>query len=101
LCRFDVAELLWRQSDSRYRAFPDCRHRDDGMSNSRWSGYLIVDLHHDPAGLYDPQIQFSGTTGKVKAKGDLNLTTVWPDPEFDLAPKAFYYVRVIEIPTSR
>jgi len=32
------------------------------MSNSRWPGYLIVDLQHDPAGLYDPQIQFSGTT---------------------------------------
>jgi hypothetical protein len=52
--------------------------------------------------------------GKVPAVGDTvdvakasytnsigapELTTVWADPEFDPAVKAFYYVRVIEIPT--
>ncbi|MCH7475704.1 MAG: helicase, partial [Gemmatimonadetes bacterium] len=40
------------------------------MSNSRWPGYLIVDLHHDPAGLYDPQIQFSGTTTPPERSAD-------------------------------
>ena len=33
--------------------------------------------------------------------GEVQLTTVWKDPDFDAAQPAFYYVRVIEIPTPR
>jgi len=33
--------------------------------------------------------------------GDSQLTTVWQDPEFDSKQHAFYYVRVLEIPTPR
>jgi hypothetical protein len=33
--------------------------------------------------------------------GAAELMTVWTDPKFDPALKAFYYVRVIEIPTPR
>jgi hypothetical protein len=33
--------------------------------------------------------------------GDPELIGVWTDPDFDPAEKAFYYVRVIEIPTPR
>ena len=33
--------------------------------------------------------------------GDPELLTTWKDPDFDPALKAFYYARVIEIPTPR
>jgi hypothetical protein len=33
--------------------------------------------------------------------GDPELISVWKDPEFDAAQRAFYYARVLEIPTPR
>ncbi|MEH6588215.1 MAG: DUF3604 domain-containing protein [Halioglobus sp.] len=33
--------------------------------------------------------------------GDVQLSTVWQDPNFDGNESAFYYVRVLEIPTPR
>lgn len=33
--------------------------------------------------------------------GSVQLATVWQDPSFDASQKAFYYVRVLEIPTPR
>ena len=33
--------------------------------------------------------------------GDAQLASVWTDPDFDAAQSAFYYARVIEIPTPR
>ena len=33
--------------------------------------------------------------------GDSDLVAVWTDPEFDPAQSAFYYVRVLQIPTAR
>ncbi len=33
--------------------------------------------------------------------GDPQLVTVWTDPEFDAGQRAFYYLRVLEIPTPR
>ncbi|MEZ0149764.1 MAG: DUF3604 domain-containing protein [Candidatus Reddybacter sp.] len=33
--------------------------------------------------------------------GDPELISVWTDPDFDAGQSAFYYTRVIEIPTPR
>ncbi len=33
--------------------------------------------------------------------GDPDLATVWSDPDFDAGKRAFYYVRVLQIPTPR
>ncbi len=41
------------------------------------------------------------TASWVNSIGTAELVTVWTDPDFDAAERAFYYVRVLEIPTPR
>ena len=41
------------------------------------------------------------TTHYSNSIGAAQLATVWEDPDFDAALNAFYYVRVLEIPTPR
>jgi len=67
--------------------------------NIVWSG----DRKLDPLG----KLAAVGNTVDVTAArydnsiGAAQLTTVWKDPEFNAKQRAFYYARVIEIPTPR
>ena len=61
----------------------------------------------DAAGGADGKLPPVGDTVDVanatwkNSIGDPELITVWKDPDFDPKQKAFYYARVIEIPTPR
>ena len=50
---------------------------------------------HTPAG---GNVEMATYTNAI---GDALMMAHWEDPDFDPAERAFYYVRVIEIPTPR
>lgn len=75
--------------------------------------YDVAWSNSDPKG---PDLRRIRSTGQLDAVGTsvdhetasytneigaAELTTVWRDPDFDPAEPAFYYVRVLEIPTPR
>ena len=67
--------------------------------NVSWSGQRVLDE--------SGQLPDVGNTVDVSTAtfsnsiGEEQLATVWIDPEFNSAQEAFYYARVIEIPTPR
>ena len=67
--------------------------------NVAWAGEgrLLADGSLTPVGN---SVDLS--TGRVDNRiGAGRLTSAWRDPEFDPAQSAFYYVRVLQIPTAR
>ena len=65
-----------------------------------WAG----DRKPDPVTGRVPAIQSTVDLEKAtytNSVGSTELKTVWTDPEFDASLHAFYYVRVLEIPTPR
>ncbi len=68
---FDVAASGGRQPDRRHRITPVGDTVD--IANARYENSI----------------------------GAAQLSTVWQDPEFDASLKAFYYARILEIPTPR
>jgi hypothetical protein len=76
----------------------------DGMSHERvhdviWAGDRVVDAKGKlPAVGNTVDLE---TASYLNTIGSVQLATTWVDPDFNRVQKAFYYVRVLEIPTPR
>ncbi len=67
--------------------------------NIAWSGDRKLDAEGNlPAVGNTVDIPNASYTNSI---GNTELKTVWTDPDFDATQPAFYYVRVLEIPTPR
>ena len=77
---------------------------DDGATQERvydvvWAGDNRLQSDGTLAPIGDSVDLATGLT--VNAIGVPSLSTVWADPDFDADQAAFYYVRVLQIPTAR
>jgi len=76
----------------------------DGETHERvydvaWSGNRIVDTNGKLPAVGDTVNQLTGKLDNTI--GTPELITIWTDPDFNAEQRAFYYVRVLQIPTAR
>ena len=74
---------------------PQERVYDVALSDGR-----VVDPHSGKAPPVKSTVEVEQATYS-NSVGEVSLSAVWQDPDFDASRPAFYYVRVIEIPTPR
>jgi hypothetical protein len=80
----------WTKNGQSFEKIYDIAWSGDRKAN-KWSGRV-------------PPVQNTvdlATATYTNSAGSSELKTVWTDPEFDAGLYAFYYVRVLEIPTPR
>ena len=65
-----------------------------------WSGDRKADKWSGRVPAIQSTVDFENAT-YTNSVGSTELRTVWADPDFDASQHAFYYVRVLEIPTPR
>ena len=82
---------------------------DDADARSRYpekAGYtkgvpMGADISKGPEGKSPKFLVSAAKATWTNRIGDPELSAVWEDPDFDPAERAFYYARVVEIPTPR
>jgi hypothetical protein len=65
-----------------------------------WSGHRKIDTESGKLPAVGNTVDLESATYK-NTIGTASLATVWLDPDFDRKERAFYYVRVLEIPVPR
>ena len=79
----------------------------DAKGETHEKVYDVVWSDMDERGMRDGKVPSVGNTVDIpnarwkNTIGEAELISAWTDPDFDPKQKAFYYARVIEIPTPR
>jgi hypothetical protein len=77
----------------------DAGKSHEKVFNVAWSGLRSLDTAGNLPGVGNTVDATTATYANSIGSGQ--LSAVWTDPEFDPLQEAFYYARVIEIPTPR